>query len=187
MMGTMPRPLTPASVRVLNRVARYGLYLWAPGSVAVLDDRWRSAVHAGSVRGLVERGLVEQRGEFEASVTDAGFTVLKELAGADGGEAVTIANTTVACVVSGLDSPADCHRAGQRILDSLRILANSDPAAWEHLVDCELAGRENPILSTVLDLVGETLASEPVATGELDLALTLTFSVVGPQRRSPPG
>jgi len=73
----MPRPLTSSSLRVLSLVARYALYLWSPGSVAVLDNPWRTSVHAGSVQSLVKRGMLEARGEFEAGVTGAGLEELQ--------------------------------------------------------------------------------------------------------------
>jgi hypothetical protein len=176
----MPRPLTPSSLRVLSLVARYGLYLWSPGSVAVLDNPWRTSVHVGSVLSLVKKGMLEARGEFEGGATLAGLEELhKNVLEDTGVPSVTISNIFVSCAFPGLDDPTGARQVGRSVLDAFRLVANQDPAAWEAIVDCALVDRDNPNLALVLNLTLESLAQEYGRMVDLEV----TFTPLGPKAR----
>lgn len=179
----MPRPLTPNSLQVLSRIARDGIYFWSPGSVAILDNPGRNAVHVGSVAGLLKRDLVVGRGEFELVATAAGLQALEHsTSNRKPTTSVTIANTNVAVDVRGAGSTDETVLVGRRITDLLRVVYNREPRSWEAIVDQALTGQSNPAL---LEVVRATLAMTVYPDDQTpEPKLEISFTPVGPRLQS---
>jgi hypothetical protein len=174
-MVGVPRPVSDASIRVLSRVARYGIHYWVPGFLAVLGDPWRSRVHIGSVGSLISAGLIEVAGEFEAAITPAGQSTLERcVLNETGGVTRTIGTTSVRAAVAGLNDATISTRTAARVIDALRLIQNDQPSSWERFVDLALVGQEHPAMVELLQSVMDTTLPERELQSGVELELRFT-------------
>lgn len=134
-------------------------------------------MHVGSVGGLVARGLVVERGEFEAVVTAAGIEALQDAARGHGMAKAIIADTAIAVTVNGLIDKGAGQRIATTIVDAFRIAAAADADSWEHAVDLAFAGRDNRVIGGILVTI---LGHE---SGAQDANADVDFIAVGPRAR----
>jgi hypothetical protein len=165
--------MTPAAVRVLSRLARYGAYFWEPGELAVLDDPWRNRVHVGSVGGLLRQGMLISSSANTLQLTGAGTEALRALEPASTAMSKRrIRNVLVEADARGFAEPKKARLVASRLIDVLRVVENSTPASWELLVDLALASRTNPDLQMVLREVLDSVDFDSRESPELEIRLT---------------